>query len=406
MGRMKSIPTDVNTRISSGSWIQYPKIFGAVGIVCIVAAYGMGIAGGEHGLERFHFSYLTAFMYGLSIALGGLFFVLIQFLAKAGWSVVVRRVAENVMGTLPLFAILFIPVALGLSHTHHHWWHYEPGHGDPILDGKAPFLNPTFFFIRAVFYFAVWTGLSILLRSTSTKQDETGDHELTHKLQFMSAPGTILFALTITFAAIDWMKSMEPHWFSTMWGVYYFAGSVVAIFATLSVLTIWLQRDGYIHKIVNAEHYHDLGKLLFGFVVFWSYIAFSQYFLIWYANLPEETLWFEHRYHHGWENVGLMLILGHFFIPFFFLLPRGMKRNPTTLVVGALWVLGIHYVDLYYVIMPVLDSKGPSPGLTDLLSLVGVVSLFLATFAALSTRSELVPVKDPRLPESLAFHNI
>jgi len=299
--------------------------------------------------------------------------------------------------------VLFIPVALGLHHTHHHWWHYEHG-SDPILDHKAPYLNPTFFFIRAVVYLAVWTGLSYALRKWSTEQDRTGDHDLTRRLQWWSAPALILFALTLTFAAVDWMMSMEPHWYSTMWGVYYFSGSVVAIFASMAVFVLWLQRDGMIRRIINTEHYHDIGKLLFGFVVFWTYIAFSQYMLIWYANIPEETLWYEHRSHGGWSTVGILIMVGHFFIPFFFLLPRAIKRNPTTLFAGALWMLLIHYVDIYYIVMPVLDDH-PHPGLVDVFNLIGVFSVFFAAFAFFSTRDELVPVKDPRLPESLSFEN-
>lgn len=376
------------------------------------AGHGDGSHGEDHGhhgptssLARFHFSFLTAFMWGLSIALGGLFFVIVQFLAKAGWSVVVRRIAENVMGTLPLFAGLFVLVAMGFSQTHFHWWTYEVGSGDPILDHKAPYLDQTFFFMRAVFYVAVWVGFAYAFRKWSTEQDQSGDHELTRRMQWWSAPALLLFALTITFAAVDWMKSMEPHWFSTMWGVYYFAGSTVSIFAMLAVLVLWLQRDGLVKKIINTEHYHDIGKLLFGFVVFWTYIAFSQYMLIWYANLPEETLWYEHRTHHGWETVGIMLMIGHFFIPFFFLLPRGIKRNPATLLIGAVWMLTIHYVDLYFIIMPVLDTQGPQPSLIDALTLVGVFALFLAAFAYVASKNELVPVKDPRLPESLRFEN-
>jgi hypothetical protein len=383
-------------------WSKYPMVFGGVGLVALVIAYVLG--GSDHHGEQFYFSYLTAYMYGLSIALGGLFFVIVQFLVRAGWSVVVRRVAENVMGTLPLFALLFIPVYLGLHHTHHHWWGHDVSH-DPILAGKTPYLNQPFFTVRAVFYLVVWSALSLTFWRWSTSQDKSGDHDLTRRLQWWSAPALILFAVTLTFAAVDWMKSMEPHWFSTMWGVYYFAGCVVSIFASLSLLVLWLQRDGFIKDIINEEHRHDLGKLLFGFIVFWSYIAFSQFFLIWYANLPEETIWFEHRSTHGWENIAALLIVGHFFIPFFFLLPRAMKRNPVTLSLGALWVLFIHYMDLYFVVMPVLHKKGPAFGAVDLLCLVGVLGLFLGAFAYVAGRSELVPVKDPRLPESLAFVN-
>ena len=347
---------------------------------------------------------LTIQTVSVAIMATGMVFVIVQFLAKAGWSVVVRRVAENIMGTIPLFVVLFVPVLIGFHHTHHHWW---GGHhaDDPLIAHKAPYLNEPFFLARAAFYFATWLALSYLFRSISTKQDETGDHDATRRLQWLAPIAIALFAVTITFAAIDWMKSMDPHWFSTMWGVYYFAGSVVAIFASLSVLTIWLQKDGLVNRIISAEHYHDLGKLLFGFTVFWTYIAFSQYFLIWYANIPEETLWYEHRAHHGWENIGVTLMVGHFFIPFFFLLPRAMKRNPVTLTIGALWLLTIHYVDMYFIVMPIHDTHGPHFSIVDVLCLAGVVSLFLGAFAFVSGRAHLVPVKDPRLPESLAFEN-
>ncbi len=398
-GHSATIPADVVTRIpDKSSWASMPKIFAGAGVVALVAAFFVG------GSERFAFSYLVAYMFGLSIALGALFFVIVQFLVKAGWSVVVRRVAENMMMTLPVFAILFIPLAFGFHHTHHHWWHYEAG-TDPILDAKLPFLNPPFFFVRAAVYLAVWSGLALLFWRASTTQDETGDHEITYRLQKLAPGGLILFALSLTFAAIDWMKSMDPHWFSTMWGVYYFSGAVVAVFAMMIVLVLWLQRDGMLAKIINAEHYHDLGKLLFGFMVFWSYIAFSQYFLIWYANIPEETLWFQHRSVGGWSSVGQLLIVGHFVVPFFFLLPRGIKRHPTTLLLGAIWMLVMHYVDLYYVVMPVHDHHGPHPSVADILCLVGVVGIFLGVFGYVCRRAELVPRRDPRLPESLAFEN-
>lgn len=393
---------EIKTRIPPESrWAQYPKIFAGAGVVALVAAYAIA-ASSDPG--RFSYSYLVAFMYGLSLALGALFFVIVQFLAKAGWSVVVRRIAENLMGTLPLFAVLFIPVALGLGYTHHHWWH-APSEVDPILAAKTPYLNPTFFFARAALYFVVWSALAIKFWRSSTAQDESGDHQITRNLQRLSAPALILFSLTSTFAAIDWMKSMDPHWYSTIFGVYYFSGAVVGVFAMLCALLIWLQRDGFITQVINLEHFHDLGKLLFGFIVFWSYIAFSQYFLIWYANIPEETIWFQHRAHGGWETVGQFLIVAHFAVPFFFLLPRSMKRNVRALLFASLWVLVVHYVDLYYVIMPVY-SDTLQPSAADVLTLVGVVSLQLAYFCRLAAKAELIPMKDPRLVESVAFENI
>lgn len=368
-------------------------------------AAGHAEEGGHHGGGlRFFYSYLTAYMYGLSLGLGGLLFVVLQFLVRAGWSVVVRRIAENIMATLPLFALLFVPVAFGLHDTHGHWWNLEVG-VDALVDGKRSYLNQPFFLARAAFYLGAWAYLSNYFYKWSTKQDETGDLDISRRLVGISPVAIIITGLTLTFAAIDWMKSMDPHWYSTMWGVYYFAGCLVAIFSSMSVFIIWLQRMGYVQKIINEEHFHDLGKLLFGFNVFWTYIAFSQYFLIWYANIPEEQLWFEHRSHGGWREFGMFLAVGHFFIPFFFMLPRAIKRNTTTLFIAAVWMLFIHYVDMYFIVMPQF-SPAFDFSIVDVLALVGIVSLFFAVFSYRLVRSHLVPIKDPRLPESLAFQNI
>ncbi len=419
-GHLTSIPEDCKVRIPSDSkWAGYPKLAAGVGGAALLAAFLLSKSQGEH---RFEFAYLTAYMFVLSIAIGGLFFVIIQHLVRAGWSVVVRRIAENVMGTLPLFAVLFIPIAFGLHHTHHHWWDVPVGQ-DAIIDGKRAYLNHGFFYFRAIVYLAVWSGLAWWFLKTSTKQDETGDHDLTRKMQGMAPVGIILFALTVTFAAIDWIKTMDPHWYSTMWGVYYFAGSLVAIFSTLALMVLWLQKDGFVKDVISVEHRHDIGKLLFGFNVFWTYIAFSQYFLIWYANIPEEHLFFYHRSMHGWETLGKMLIVGHFFIPFFFLISRATKRNRVTLGVAAVWMLCIQYLDIYYLVMPMAPG-GSEHGVAhaaeggghaeaahfalsaiDILALVGVLGLFFAAFSYLMARSNLVPIRDPRLPESLRFEN-
>lgn len=395
------IPFGEKTRIPEGArWRSYPLALGGVGVVCLLAAY---LLGRSSDTERFWFSYLVAFMFGLSVALGALFFVVVQFLTKAGWSVVVRRIAENLMATLPLFAALFVVVVVGLPYTHHQWWHLKPGI-DPLVDAKSGYLNPSFFILRAVTYFLVWSGLAVSFRSRSIAQDQSRDQEITYVQQRWAPPALILFALTVSLAAIDWMMSMEPRWYSTMWGVYFFAGSVLASFAALTLLARWLQSNGFITRVINVEHYHDLGKLLFGFIVFWTYIAFSQYFLIWYANMPEETIWFAHRTQGDWGTVGRLLIVGHFAIPFFFLLPRGVKRNRVALSLAAAWMLAIHYVDLYFIIMPV-GRAAPRPSILDFLCLLGVVALQLALFARLAAGAELVPLGDPRLPESLAFEN-
>lgn len=383
-------------------WLRkMPTVAGAVGVLGLIATFVLGMSQPEQA----HFSFHVAFLYFLTIALGGLFFVLIQFATKAGWSVVVRRFAENLMGTLPIFVVLFIPMIFG-AHTLFHWTHQEVVVNDPILTSKAPFLNTTFFFIRAAIYFIAWIWLARFFGKKSLEQDKTGVADNTRKMQHRSYAGIPVFALSVTFAAFDWIMSLDPHWYSTIFGVYIFAGCVVSIYASLIVLITATRGSGFLQGIINAEHFHDLGKMLFGFVVFWSYIAFSQFFLIWYGNIPEETLFYAHRLHGNWNTLSIVLAAGHFALPFFFLLPRTIKRNPTTLVIGASYMLVLHFVDIYWLVMPTLQKENASFGLLDVTSILGVGGVFLAMFAHRMRSNAVVPLKDPRLKESLAFENI
>ncbi len=381
-------------------WKSLPMIAGIVGVVALGISYFIG-SGHHHQLA---FSYLTAFVYWLTIALGGLFFVVLHYLARSGWSVVVRRLAEHVMGTLPLFAVLFVPVYFGM-HSLFHWTHADAVAHDPLLQHKAPYLNESFFLIRAAIYFVVWTGLAIFFWRQSRGQDENGEVATTKRLQTLSAPAMVLFAVTLTFAAFDWLMSLEPHWFSTIFGVYIFAGCVVSIFSLLILLVLLLKASGALTQIVTWEHFHDMGKMLFGFVVFWAYIGFSQFMLIWYANIPEETFWFEMRWDDpGWRWASIFLAAGHFVVPFFFLISQPVKRNRVTLTIGALWMLAMHYVDMYWLVMPT-HHKEFQLSILDLTCWIGVGGLFLAALCLLMQRGALVPVRDPRLPESLAFEN-
>jgi len=391
-------PNQVN--LPAGSlWAKMPLIGAAVGIGGLGLSVVLG--GGDHA--QLFSSYLVAYLYFLSLGLGGLFFVLIQHLTRAGWSVVVRRLGENVAMVLPLFAVLFIPIALGL-HDLFHWSHAEAMATDPILAGKSGFLNARAFYSRAVIYFVVWSGLSWWFWSQSRRQDETGAVSITRRLQALSAPGMIAFAVTLTFASFDWIMSLDPHWFSTIFGVYFFSGSTVGIFALLILLALGLQRSGALEGVVTVEHYHDLGKLLFGFVVFWAYIAFSQFMLIWYANIPEETVWFARRWQGGWQEYSIFLVVGNFALPFLLLLSRGLKRNRVGIALASLWLLAMHYVDLYWLVMPSHHEQLHFSPL-DLTTFVGVGGFFFATLAIVMRGRILVPIKDPRLAESLDFEN-
>ncbi len=373
------------------------------GAVALLLAIGLA-AVTPGGWRRFLFAYLVAFAYVLSLALGALYFVVLHHLTNSGWSVVVRRVAEAIVATLPFLALLSVPLLLGLAQIYP-WASSGAAAQRQGAGANGAYLNVPFFLVRWFFYFLVWGVLARFFVRRSLAQDESGDVALTLQMRSRSAPAMVIFGLTLTFAAIDMLMSLDPHWFSTIFGVYYFAGCVVSIYAFLPVAVFLLQRSGFLRRAVTVEHYHDLGKLLFGFIVFWAYIGFSQYMLQWYGNIPEETHWFAVRQQNGWGYVGLTLVFGHFLLPFLALLSRGPKRRPGVLVTVAAWVLIMHWVDLFWLVMPSASPADPVPHVVDIAVVVALVALQLAAAAFVVRRRSLVPERDPRLAESLAFEN-
>jgi hypothetical protein len=373
-------------------------VLGAVGLVGSLALSSCQGA-------QLYFSWLVAYLYFLSIALGALFFVLCLFVCRAGWAVVFRRVVENVMATLPVFALLFVPIWIG-RHELYSWTDAAEVAKNPVLRGKSGYLNESFFLLRAILYLASWSGLALYFSGQSQKQDQTGGERITRRLGAVAAPGIIVFSLTLTFAAVDWLMSLDPEWYSTMFGVYYFSGSILAAFAFVVVAIAFIHSRGQLRGVVTVEHVHDLGKLLFAFTVFWTYIAFCQYFLIWYGNIPEETSYFMRRSEGSWPAIGKMLMVGHFVIPFFFLMPRAIKRSAPLLVAAALWLLAMHFMDIYWCVMPVHLEHGARFGALDATTALTVGGFFLAAFGWVSSRRALVPMRDPRLAESLSFENV
>ncbi|MCB9568090.1 MAG: quinol:cytochrome C oxidoreductase [Myxococcales bacterium] len=399
---------------SSSLWAKLPII----GV--ILAAAGLGGAFSMMGADPQHFwySYLTALATFIAFGLGGLFFVIIQHVTRAGWSIVVRRLAENVMITLPALALCALPVVFMGSHELYEWTHLEVVQNDPMLSSKASYLNEGFFTTRMLTYFGIWTLLSVLFYGWSTSQDNaTGEaiDKKSHAMRWLSAPAVLLFALSMTFFAFDALMSLDPHWFSTMFGVYYFAGIAVSAHAMLALLSVALRNSGYLKGVVTEEHNHDLGKLMFGFTVFFAYIGFSQYFLIWYANIPEETRWFAYRIADDFLPLTTLLAIGRFPLPFYFLLPRAIKRSSTTLILAAIWILFMEIVDMFWLVQPVLAHHHAKEsgehhmtmhiGAVDLLTIIGIGGVFLAVFGWALKRRALVPVKDPRLTESVTFEN-
>jgi hypothetical protein len=382
-------------------WNRIPVIAAVCALLGVVACAILGPA----NPKQFFFSWLVSFLFFLSLALGALFFVLIQYASQGGWGIVLRRIGETTFATVPVMAALFLPLLLGLNDLYS-WTIPGAAEHDALLRWKAPYLNVPFFLIRAALYFGIWSFIAVLYYRGSSGQDVTGDPRVSARLRRLAGPAIIVLALTQTFASIDWIMSLTPHWYSTMFGVYFFAGSFVGFIALLSVVSAAMRGAGLLDTVISAEHLQDIGKFLFAFTAFWAYIAFSQFFLMWYANLPEETIWFKPRIEGSWLPVSLLLMAGHFVAPFFYLMGRRVKRNGATLAVGGVWVLAMHFVDIYWQVMPTLHPEGLRPSALDVAALIAIGGCFVAAASWLMRRQALVPMRDPRLAESLAFENV
>ncbi|MDW8362842.1 MAG: hypothetical protein RMK74_10605 [Myxococcales bacterium] len=398
-------------RIAGGPWEsawKHAAVLGAVGLA--LAAFGATTEP-----RRAAFSWLFAFTFVLTLGLGSLFFVMVQHLTSAGWSVTVRRTAETFAAAMPVLLVLFVPVWLGRGHLYAEWLHHAE-HGKPetpqqalhaaLLEHKHGYLDEGFWTLRALVYFAIWIALAAYFFRTSTGQDRSRDPAATVRMQRLAPGGLILFGASLTFAAFDWLMSLNPTWYSTIFGVYVFAGAAIAVHALLIVVTLALRARGHLGDAVHVEHYHDLGKLMFGFVVFWAYIGFSQMMLIWYAAIPEEQTFYHHRWNDGgWRTYSWMLLFGHFVLPFLFLLSRNIKRRLPLLGFGAGWLLVMHAADVYWFVMPTYEVGRLAFHWLDVACLLGAVGTYLAAVLWLMRRHALVPLGDPRLARSLAFQN-
>jgi len=401
-------PNDDRTRLVGLPWATSAAL-AAIGLLALAA--GLALGWNQHDqLRAFSASYLVNYMFFLSISLGALFFVALQHLVRAGWSVTVRRLAEILAANMVYLAILFLPILvpllLGMTGAYFKWLDPQRIANDELLQGKSLYLNLPCFTARAVFYFLVWGLLAWFFLRQSTRQDHSGDPKLTQRMETAAPVALILFGLTVTFASFDWLMSLEPAWFSTIFGLYYFAGSVVGALAALILFAIALQKGGMVTRPITIEHYHDLGKLLLGFIVFWGYMAFSQYMLIWYANIPEESVWYLARQTGPWTWITVGLLFGHLLIPFVCLLPREVKRRKILLGTWAVWMLVIHWIDMYWLVMPTFAPEHLPFGLMDLCCITAVACWFLAGTIHTTRACNLIPIRDPRLGESLAFKNL
>ena len=381
-------------------WNRLPMIGGAIAVLGIAACAILG----PGNPKQFFFSWLVSFLFFLTLAVGGLFFVLIQYASQGSWGIVVRRIGETIFATMPVLAVLFVPVIFGM-HDLFSWSVPGAADHDTLLQWKSPFLNVRFFLIRAAIYFFCWSAIALVYYMRSRGQDATGDLAVSARLRRWSGPALIVLALTSTFASIDWIVSLTPRWYSTMFGVYFFAGSFIGFIALMSVLVPGMRRAGLLETVITAEHLHDIGKFLFAFMCFWAYIAFSQFLLIWYGNLPEEAVWYRARITASWKMVSILLMAGHFGVPFLYLMGRTVKRHASTLALGGAWLLTMHFVDVYWQVMPTLHPEGVRVSPLDFAAFAAIGGCFVAAVGWLMRRQALVPLRDPRLPESLAFEN-
>ena len=370
--------------------------------VFLFLAIFTGLLSGIFGVinpYKFYESYLTGYLFNLSILLGSLFFVLILYLTRAGWASCIRRIPELIMNNFLLMALLFVPLIFGFEHLYH--W-LEPGAAehDPILKSKTGYLNSIFLYIRLCIYFIVWHKISSYFFKQSIKQDEIGDRSITKVLQNRSAICVLLYALSITFAAFDLIMSIESHWFSTIFGVHYFSISILLALCFISLITILIYKKKILKDIITKEHIHDLGKLIFGFLVFWAYISFSQYFLIWYANIPEETFWYLKRGNESWINIAYILVIGHFIIPFFLFITKHSKRNISIHIFVIVLLIAMSYLDLFYLIKPSFDQN-ISIHILDFTTPIFILSILLMSITQKMKKHAILPVNEPRLQESI-----
>ncbi len=388
---------------TTAGFFDYEHVGGWVlGLVALAAGFVVAaLVGACLDARQFAFSYLTAFVFFFTISMGALFWVMIHHIVDAEWSVGVRRQFENVSSLISVLGILFIPLVF-VAPDLWAWMKPDAGHG---LEAKEAYLNAPFFWARTAVYFFVFTALAWMLRSFSVAQDRDGASRHTIACRRTAFAGGVPYALCMTFAAIDWVMSLDWSWVSAIFGVYVFSGAILAGLCTVVVIVTALRATGYLREVVTVEHYHIMGKLMLGFTIFWAYIAFSQYLIIWYANIPEETAWFARWGTGAWRIFSMILILGHFVVPFLFLIPAAVKRSPRLLCGAAAWLVLMHLLDVRLMIMPILRPGDATPGVLDVIAFLAVALVLAVVFLKRLGDVPVYPLRDPRLDACKALTN-
>ena len=363
------------------------------------AAAVVSLIGVFVSLDQFLQSYLMAYMFCLGVTLGCMALGMVHQLSGGAWGVVLRRPIGAASRVLPILTLLFLPILFGMKHLYI-WTHADVVARDEALQHKALYLNMPFWIVRAAVYFLVWNALSLFLNRWSLEQDRTGDPWIARRMQQVSAGGLLLYGMTITFASFDWLMSLEPHWYSTIFGVLMMGGQGLSALAFLIIVIIWLSRRPPLDTIIVKDHFHDVSNLMLAFVMLWAYFSFSQYLIIWAGNLPAEISWYQHRLDTGWRLVGTGLMLFHFAVPFVLLLLRVVKRTPDYLVKLAVGMLIVRVIDLLWLIAPEFH-QGFSISWMDVVLPIALFGLWLAAFVWQLRGRPILPVHDPQFDEAL-----
>lgn len=349
--------------------------------------------------DQFYRSWLLAFVFVLGFPLGSLALLMVHHLTGGGWGIVIRRSFEAAARTVPVMALLFVPIAFGL-HSLYEWSHAEVVASDAIIAQKVIYLNPQGFLIRAVIYFAIWSFLALALARLSARQDTEDVHF--SRFENIAGPGLLVYALTLTFASVDWIMSLDPHWFSTLFGLWIMVGQALTALAFTITIAFLVSRDGRMAKAITTDKFHDYGTLLFAFIMLWAYLSYSQFLIVWSANLPEEIPYYLQRLGGGWSVVTLVVILGHFVLPWTLLLFRPTKRASQRLVAVAAFMLVMRFVDTFWLVAPWVNHGGFGIHWIDVAAVLGMLGLWIGLFCHNLRSRALVPVGDPYLEEALA----
>jgi hypothetical protein len=370
----------------------------AVGIVALLLC----ILGAMFRPDQFFRSYLFSYLFYIGLTLGSMAVAMLQYLSGGSWGIVTRRITESATRTIPLLVLLFIPVLVGIPRLYS-WAHADLVAADPILRHKQIYLNVPFFIVRAVIYFAGWLIFAYFLNKWSHEQDSTGRDPRGRRLQLLSGPGLVFYGLSVTFAAVDWVMSLDPHWFSTIFGLLVIAGQgLSALSFTIALLVILSADGGPLAGVIGPRHFHDIGKLLLTFTMLWAYFSYSQLLIIWSGNLADEIPWYLTRLNGGWQWIGILLVMFHFALPFALLLSRSLKRRSRTIVRIAALIIVMRFVDLFWLVEPAPTKSALWVDWMDILAPVGIGGLWLAMFLFQLKKWPLLPVRDPHLEEAIA----